>query len=204
MKKKQLSYLLLWLLLAALVTTKTVKGEVQTATVSVNPSNLTVDSFPKTFSVNITIEGATDVFGWQIVLVFNASILRCIDAEVPSNNIFGPGAIAPSPIISNGKVVYGANAPPGAGTFNGSGLLCRLTFNATALGQTELAFDTDSTHTFYSYIYNDDMEDLPANFVPGTVVVINEFAALPLMLSIVFLTAAALFSKKSKSLLKTK
>lgn len=197
MKKKLFSCILFCFLLVALTTSL---ARAATATVSLSPSTLTVDAYPETFYVNITISDASDVFGWQIVLLFNASILQCIDAEVPPDNIFGSGAIAPSPIIdnTNGKVTYGANIPPGAGTFNGSGLLCKIVFNATAMGETELTFDTDPAHPFYSYIYNDNMEDLPADFIPGTVTVIDEFAFPVFVLTLVSLTTAAIFFSKYK------
>lgn len=197
MKKKLFPYVLFGFLLVFLTAPL---AQATTATVSVSPSTLTVDAYPETFYVNITISDASDVFGWQIVLLFNASILQCVDAEVPPDNIFGGGAIAPSPIIdnTNGKVTFGANAPPGAGTFNGSGLLCKIMFNATAMGETELTFDTDPTHAFYSYIYNDDMADLPAEFIPGSVTVINEFALPVFLLALVSLTVAAIFFSKSK------
>lgn len=168
------------------------------ATVNITPSTLTVDKDTQ-FNVTVTITNATDVFGWQIVVLFNASIVQCVNAYVPADNIFGSSYIAPSPQINNvaGSVVYGANAAPGTPNFNGSGTLCIIVFNATSLGDTQLSFDADTTHTWYSYIYNDNIEELPAIFEPATVTVIPEFSAALLIVAFASLTfIVAVFKKK--------
>jgi hypothetical protein len=101
-------------------------------TVSVIPSTNTFSTWTtpvnSTFVVNATVTNVTDLWNWQVYLLFNASILHCVDASVPSDSPFN-FPLQPTPIIDNttGFVQLGASQLTGPG-IDGNGTLATLTF----------------------------------------------------------------------------
>jgi len=173
-----------------------------TATIEVTPSTLIVNPqpnpLPVSFNVNITVTNVIDAAGWQVALSFNASILQLDEAIIPADNIFGTSYIAPTPQIDNagGKVVFGASISPGSPTFNGTGKLGMLVFNGTAEGVSALTL-IPSPATFYTYIYDSNINDIPATLIDGTVTVVPEFPSiLVIPLVIVIATTATILGKK--------
>lgn len=101
-------------------------------TVSVIPSTNTFSTWTtpvnSTFVVNATVTNVTDLWNWQVKLLFNASILHCVGASVPSDSPFN-FPIQPPPVIDNttGFVMLGASQLTGPGV-DGNGTLATLTF----------------------------------------------------------------------------
>jgi len=89
------------------------------------------------FIVNATVKAVTNLTIWQIKLTWDATLLNCTRAFLPTDHVFkgvedaGGNVIAPSPIIKPGSVQYGASyiLPPATEwSFNGTGTLCQIEF----------------------------------------------------------------------------
>lgn len=104
-----------------------------------------------TFSIQIGVENATDMFGWQVFLLFNAQILECTDICMPGDEVFSYGVTAGEALVEynateftnpifriyddEGEILVG-NCLLGSNqsTFNGSGILFQADFRAISTG----------------------------------------------------------------------
>jgi hypothetical protein len=114
------------------------------ALISVTPFNVSVVSFGK-FNVTITVTNVTDLYAWQTMLLFNATILNATNAWYPGSPdyvFYGKSSIWLTPVIDNtvGYMLYGACLQRDQQTFNGSGVLCQIEFQPKTLGTTSLSF----------------------------------------------------------------
>jgi hypothetical protein len=134
------------------------------------PENITV-SINKTFSVDVWINNVTDMAGWQINLLWNREILKCVKAKVNTPPEWGgvgfdwfnktvsdvdPNAVYTawqdgSGIDNNFNSThgqyfkaecFGPHGSPYQNTFNGSIAIVTLTFQASQAGSTSLSFRT--------------------------------------------------------------
>lgn len=67
-----------------------------------------------TFVLNVTLVNADNVYGWQVIFVYNSTVLNCTNVWIPSDNIFAAntsGTISPPPEINNtyGFFSYGCS-----------------------------------------------------------------------------------------------
>ena len=108
----------------------------------------------ETFTINITIVGIQNLYGVEVTLCWNASLLEVVSLdlrlgveshsdgvlhELPSAPIF----IAENDVIKEqGKYRLAATSTAPAPSFNGSGNIVRLTFNTTNIGNSELDLET--------------------------------------------------------------
>jgi hypothetical protein len=151
-----------------------------------NP-NMTFNLFPENvslevgdlFVITVAVTNSTDMYGWQVYLRFDPTILECIGTSLPSNQVFSSkatvcGTLAeynrtefpqghPLTCIRNdegwvmaGDCLIGAKQQE----FNGSGVLCQIEFKAISSGATCLAlFHDGQTFTFglyfSAYAYSD-------------------------------------------------
>lgn len=86
--------------------------------------------------INLTISDITDLFTWQIKVIYNPVLLNCTNASYPSDNVFAGKPVIPVvPAIDSvgGSVIFGASLVGSAAGFTGSGRLCQLDF--TVLGR---------------------------------------------------------------------
>lgn len=122
-----------------------------------------------TFVVTAAVENATDMYGWQVYVVFDPMVLQCTGVFLPSNRVFSSSVTVSSALtayddmefqvgplrhIQNGEgwvlagdCLLGASQP----TFYGSGVLCQIEFKAISPGSTTLALLHDTAHTFQTY-----------------------------------------------------
>ena len=120
-----------------------IQGQSLAALISVTPSNVSVVSFEK-FNVTITVTNVTDLYAWQTMLLFNATILNATNAWHPwsPEYVFYGKSSSPVTLIDNtaGYVLCGASLLGAQSTFNGSGVLCQIEFQPKTLGTTSLSF----------------------------------------------------------------
>ncbi|MEM4732980.1 MAG: cohesin domain-containing protein [Candidatus Bathyarchaeia archaeon] len=104
------------------------------ATVVVNPSTYT-PSQGQTFNITVEVQNVNNLASWQLELFFDPTLLTCTNYTVPLDNIFGAATITPTPIINNtlGRV-FAFTALDGSGSVNGSGIMCRIEFQAKIPG----------------------------------------------------------------------
>lgn len=142
MKKVFCSILFVFLIVA--LPFMTIKVQAQATAIFVDPANVQNIAVGNTFTVNLNVSGAQNLFTWQTLLLFNSSVLSCEKAEYPPNNIFaGKPTVPVTPIIDNvlGSVTFGCSLS-GADSFAGSGIMCNVTFKVLSVGQSPLNFST--------------------------------------------------------------
>jgi hypothetical protein len=89
-----------------------------------------------TFLVNVTVANVQRMVCWQFALQWDSSLLECVKATVPSDNVFSYWNVSDEPVIvagpdlsHSGLVFYGAEITyPGRIGFNGSGVLAQVEF----------------------------------------------------------------------------
>lgn len=146
-----------------------------TATVYVNPSEVTDVAPGDTFSINIDIANVAGLAGWEIKLYYERDVLNTITATegqflksvVPPHNttMFIP-TINPNWNATHGRVYLGCTLwgqGPGA---SGSGTLASITFEVVGVGQTPLSLPQDQT-----ILVDPNVQDIPHTTVGGSVIV---------------------------------
>ncbi len=106
-------------------------------TFAVEPSYLEVGAPGDTFTINVTISEATDVWAWSCKVSWNSSVVNCTEKEVGPFNPPGTSLIA---YIDNEKGEIGklASYQLAEETVSGSGVVAILTFVATEVGPVNL------------------------------------------------------------------
>lgn len=106
------------------------------------------------FTVNITIVNVENLYGVEVTLYWNASLLEMIDADVRlgveshQDGVLHNLSYAKISIYKNetfqdqGKYVLAGSSTNPAPSFNGSGNIVRVTFNVTALGNCKLILES--------------------------------------------------------------
>jgi len=139
--------------------------------ISVNPQAYTAP-LGVNFTIRIDVTNVTDLYGYDIWLEYNSSILNHTAVTVD-----GPGQVAPTnpaqrvtvdksvpgTIKHSCAFIYAMGAP----SFNGSGTLAWITFNAIGLGKSALQFDT-----YWTQLFNSTAEVIPS-MLDGSVTVIT-------------------------------
>jgi hypothetical protein len=126
----------------------TVKAASET-TVEVEP-NATTAQVGQSFTVNVTLTNVENLYGVQVTLYWNASILKAVNADVRlgveshSDGVLHQVTGSPVDIVENeinqaeGEyTLVGVSESP-APSFNGSGNIVRITFNVISAGSCSL------------------------------------------------------------------
>jgi len=118
----------------------------------VEPANIEDIAVGQSFTVNLTVANVPALFTWQIMLLYNSTMLNCTGAVYPTEGgIFTGHTIIPvSAVIDNnaGSVTFGASLS-GLDIVSGSGMMCQITFKVIATGTSGLDFSSPyGTDTF--------------------------------------------------------
>jgi len=162
--------------------------------VAVDPPSYTVtqDQIGKNFTLNINITGVTNLWSWGVRLNWNASILNVTSLqEGPFLKSVGSTLFLP-PTRGTGYLKDLGSTLLSASTANGSGLLCTVTFEALAVGQSSITLNETSMIRY-------DQTVIPNTVNNGQVTVIPEFPD-PLVFVIIFAGASmtVLIKKRPK------
>lgn len=148
---------LLWtvFLLALIITQITAAEASPETTISVEPYT-NIAQVGESFTINITLTNVQNLYGVDVRLRWNASILQVVDVDVRLGVESHPDGVLHEDIlmamneIRNDLGRYwlaatsynstGGIPPP---SFNGSGNIVRLTFNVTNIGSCELSLETE-------------------------------------------------------------
>lgn len=186
---------------------RNVLGADELVKVEVIPKTVGPIALNATIFVNVTVADVTLLNGWQIYLDFNSSILECIGATLPSDNVFSEwgseNIIIPDigdDYINNieGWISWAAILFPYGVGFNGSGVLCQIEFKGLAEGNATLALLSEDEHvygTFLSRVKGIGSEYIPSEEVDladGNVWVIPEFPAFVIIPLLMAATSIAL------------
>jgi len=112
--------------------------------VKVDPQTISVN-VGETSTVNIIIIEVQNLYGIEVELFWNSSILKPVNVDVRLGQTDGV-LYNPIYIVENstleGKYVLAATSYSPAPSFNGSGNIVRITFNVTNLGDSKLDLET--------------------------------------------------------------
>ena len=158
--KRVLGIALLFIVSASLLHTFTVMGVL--ATVSVQPHITKVWGTGEVFTINITVTEVTNLYGWEVKLYYDSSILNGTSISEGSflkgtGETFFESTLNNSYDATHGCIkVFNTllGETPGA---NGTGILCTVTFKARDLGIS--ALDLEDTI----------LADINSNLIPHTI-----------------------------------
>jgi len=140
------------LLMPSLVNMIVVQAASETI-VKVEPYSISTD-IGETFTINITVVEVQNLYGIEVTLCWNASILEVVSLDLRLGFESHPDGVlhelpsAPIFVAENnvskeqGKYRLAATSIVPAPSFNGSGNIVRLTFNATNIGNSKLDLET--------------------------------------------------------------
>jgi hypothetical protein len=181
------------MLLLSVLTINVSTGEVATTKVSVQPLSQTVGQenvmLPTSpFTINITAEDVEDLYGWQIVLYYNSTILSTRQdlVIIPPENLFKGRDFSPiGPYLeydSKGNyTIFGATLKGDAPGVTGSGVLCQINFTGQATGTSGLNLGIHAQHVaqggylveFYTSLLNSTVDEIPISIVDGEVTIVG-------------------------------
>jgi general secretion pathway protein D len=104
---------------------------------TVQPSTPT-PAVGSTFTTQVMISNAQDVFAVPLQLQFNPAVLQLVNVD--SGPFLGSDsqAIAIAHRVDNGTVTISASRPPNTKGMSGQGSVCNITFKAIAPGDSQL------------------------------------------------------------------
>lgn len=188
MRKKLL--LTTYMFIVCIAATGTAKAQ---TIISFDPTPYTVEELGITFKVNVTIANSPDIVQWMVRVSWDPSVLECVMVEEgpwlsqdgaittvflakPINNTIGE--IPEMTCITWDEV-----------STSGSGTIAIITFNGTAVGQTDLVI-------YESALLDEVATNQTHATSPGNVTVIPEFpASIILPLFLIITTAIAILAK---------
>ncbi len=175
-------------------------------TISVYPTSITVENVGDTFTLNITISNAANVYGLQFEVTWNGSILNCTSITVPPGHFMDPNGVEQAEgnlwiivrkIYSDraeyAVTYYSLDDADSRGTTprGGSGVIATLKMKALALGTTAIRFNLENT------IFGDrDAKPLPYIAIDGNVNVIPEFNTALMTLALFTAATVSVITKK--------
>jgi len=177
----------------------------QETDVLIEPQFLSIPKIGETFSVNVSIYNVSNLFGYDFLIWYNTTLIDCLNVEWPKghfltpilrpNNFFSIKTIEDNINETMGAVRVTATLTNGEPSKNGSGLLVKITFKATAIGSTFLRL------YFPGFDYPVKLSDPEGNAIPcstidSEVTVIPEFFNPLLMFMFLAIALVVIFLKK--------
>ncbi len=137
-------------------------------TIFVDPASVHDVSVGNSFTVDLSVADVADLFTWQIKLLYDPTVLNCTSADYPATGyIFEGHAVIPVvPTIDNtvGFVTFGASLV-GADIASGSGIMCQITFEVMAVGESSLAYSTP--YGGDTFLLDGTLSEIPATVQHG-------------------------------------
>ena len=145
-----------------------------------------------TFSVSVFAENVTNMYGWQVILFFDPTIVWCLNVSVSSQQVFSdryPVSQAlidfnnteftkrPLQSIKNGEgYVLAGDSLLGRNqtTFYGSGFLCQVTFKALYSGSSNLALSTTDVQPLSTYYVDEGIDPIIPSLYNNSITVLPE------------------------------
>lgn len=128
----------------------------------------------------------SNLYGWQAAVKYNASIINCTGVWLPADNVFaGQSTLFGSPILNDGTIDGLNYALWGVSLFSGSvtfahGTLFKMNFTVVGYGETAIQIGTIQNpikynpgfpQTWYTYLQDPDLNEIPFTAENGNVVV---------------------------------
>ena len=131
-----------------------------TVTISVDPPMLFAGS-GEHFTVNLTITNAVDVYGWQVNLTFDPTIVQCVDATLPPDHFLAgapEGVVGLFKLTTSNSVVVGTCILGDYLGMQGSGVLVTIEFEVVGIGESVLGIDDTPGPDAWTFVVNSDTE----------------------------------------------
>jgi len=104
----------------------------------------------ETFKINISVINVENLYGVEVNLYWNPSVLKLINISVrlgiennPDGVLFNPISIYKNETTENGRYVIAGSSSSPAPSFNGSGNIVQLTFKVIGFGNSVLDLETE-------------------------------------------------------------
>jgi hypothetical protein len=153
--------------------------------ISISPNSLTA-SLGDNITIAMNASNVSNLYGWQAAVKYNASIINCTGVWLPADNVFtGQSTLSGSPILNDGTIdglnyaLWGASLFSGSVTF-AQGTLFKMNFTVVGYGVTTIQIGTIQNpirynpgfpQTWYTYLQDPDLNEVPFTEENGNVVV---------------------------------
>jgi len=175
--------------------------------VKVDPPTISVNN-GEVFTVNITVIDVQNLYGVEVDVRWNTSLLQLMDVDIRLGVNSHPDGVLYEPFINitqenTGEYTIAATSYTPAPPFNGSGNIIRITFQAIDDGETAIDLETK----LYDYPPPDrvprESQPIPYTTINGTIIIIPEFSnaiilVIFLIIATTLLTLLARNQKKPK------
>jgi hypothetical protein len=172
--------------------------KVDPPTISVNKSDV--------FTVNITVIDVQNLYGVEVDVRWNTSLLQILGVDIRLGVNSHPDGVLYEPFINItqeniGEYVIGATSYTPAPSFNGSGNIIRITFQAVNNGETTIDLETK----LYDYPPPDreprESLPIPHTTMDGNIIIIPEFSnAITIAIFLILATLLTLLMRNKKKL----
>jgi len=169
--------------------------------VKVDPPTITVNQ-SDVFTVNITVIDVQNLYGVEVDVQWNTSLLKLIGVDIRLGVNSHPDGVLYEPFINItqeniGEYIIGATSYPPAPSFNGSGNIIRITFQAINNGETTI----DLTTKLYDYPPPDreprESLPIPHTTIDGNIFIIPEFSnAIAIVIFLILATLLTLLMRE--------
>jgi len=175
--------------------------------VKVDPPTISVNK-GEVFTVNITVIDVQNLYGVEVDVRWNTSLLQLMDVDIRLGVNSHPDGVLYEHFINitqenTGEYTIAATSYTPAPPFNGSGNIIRITFQAIDDGETAIDLETK----LYDYPPPDrvqrESQPIPYTTINGTIIIIPEFSnaiilVIFLIIATTLLTLLARNQKKPK------
>ena len=184
-------------LFLSLIVSTTITGvNAQLPYVYVDPPSVQIQAVGQTVMVNVTVFNVTGLYGWDVRLNYNSTLLNMTSAtEYGTNSAVGaePHTWTDVSVAGSARVGCAFSEAGGAVAFDGTGVLAFLTFQGNMLGISNLTFVE-----FLTLLYDSEGGFIPKDpSVGGEIEVIPEFPPSVAVTLLLIATLAAAFLGKT-------
>lgn len=113
------------------------------------------------FTLDVYVNSVENMYTWQIKLYYNETVFQCLEAWLPSDNVFAYNMpLVPPPLIEGNYSLVGATLMGSEWPFTGSGALCKIRFRAIRSGNCTMLFDDVDTFLLNSAMKSTDFKSV--------------------------------------------
>ena len=170
-------------------------AKAQGTVIAVDPPSYvtTQDQIGQPFTLNINITDVANLWSWGLRLNWDPNIVNATSVqEGPFLKTAGSTMFLP-PVRGSGYLKDIASTLLSASSANGSGILCTVTFQALAVGETGIMINGTSL------IASDYVTAIPAEVSNGTVIVTIPEITAPLFFVAIFVATSVVILAKKKT-----
>jgi hypothetical protein len=145
--------------------TKTVFALARTMTcVSTDPQGIDA-KVGSVFVLSMDVNSVESLHAWQVTLYYDSTVLKCIEAWFPTDNVFaGKEAVFPPPDVEINYTMVGATLYSKDSVLAGRAVLCKMKFEVSFPGNSTLMLNASDT-----FLLDPNLKFINCTLVPGFV-----------------------------------